>query len=320
MKYTTYIVDISVALHDIHFWLEKTGYNFDDPTRKSVLEDQFLWLHGLGFLPEKMIPKQARVVYAADQKTTLSGGKYHYWRYSPLSQIPLAKRKRNPETKLLETTYIDYKGGREPNPQDRYSPDRLVQNAYFVKARSLEGFNQVKQSWYDFAQRNNLEVYQLAGYEADDVAAAYTMLHPDENILLCTVDQDWIGLVNGRVSLWDIKGYQRPRLLTAQSVYEWAKGKGYAIEQASDIWKIKSVEGDSSDKLPKNTPIEYISLLEPPVEHRLWLDNRLGINTRRFVRNLPDYRIPEKKLNESFLENNVGIRCQLSTFYATMRT
>lgn len=321
-QFNVVIFDTSVFLHDVAHWFERLGVemNLNGSMFRDIITCQFKWWHRLGFLPDPMIPPSARLVYAMDAKRTYPSGVYGYWRHDELSRVPKKKRKRNPETKELEVDYVSYKSGRKNyNPEDLHSPDREVQKKAWLIHNETKVFQAVRRLWYQFAQEQNLEVYEVAGYEADDCAAAFTVLNPESKVLLCTIDQDWIGLVSENVSWYDVKGYQRPRLITSDTLLEWAGNKGYTdLQTASDIWKIKAAEGDKSDSLPADTDIRYISLLSPPEEHRLWIDNRLVINNRQ-PEKIVDYRGVEKHLLKSSVQKDGLPPCQLGTFYGNIR-
>jgi hypothetical protein len=131
------------------------------------------------------------------------------------------------------------------------------------------------------------------GYEADDVAAAATQVFPGKRIFLCTIDTDWLQLVDDRISWICMKGFS-PQYRDVTGGMDWfikaiEKDTKAAQEHMFDeadplslrhIVKWKMFSGDTSDNLPKGSPREVIDLLSPPFKHRLWQDS----NNRRQIR------------------------------------
>jgi hypothetical protein len=120
----------------------------------------------------------------------------------------------------------------------------------------------------------------IDNYEADDVATAALFAFPRRRIFLCTIDTDWLQLVDERVTWLCMKGY-KPQYRDPVGGMEWfkaaiSKGTKAGQERFADIdslrdivpWKMFS--GDKSDNLPKGSPREVIDLLNPPSEYQLW--------------------------------------------------
>ena len=106
------------------------------------------------------------------------------------------------------------------------------------------------------------------GYEADDIAGSLVNRMPEEDTAtLVTIDSDWLGLVSDRVDFYNIINYQPSNRwrITLEDVINTNACRDYAhlMNKPSDIWKVKSIYGDSSDRLLPGTPLGLISLLEP---------------------------------------------------------
>lgn len=117
-------------------------------------------------------------------------------------------------------------------------------------------------------------------YEADDVATTALFAFPRRRIFLCTIDTDWLQLVDERVTWLCMKGY-KPQYRDISGGMEWfraaiAKGtiaekeKFSEVNSLSQIVDLKMFAGDRSDNLPKGSPREVIDLFCPPSEYRLW--------------------------------------------------
>jgi hypothetical protein len=149
-------------------------------------------------------------------------------------------------------TRAGYKGNRDTCPTQQYAARKLLS-----ASRALS----------------------VPGYEADDIAAACTMVWPDREIYLLTVDSDWLQLVNPNVTWMCMTGFQ-PGVRRLDNFSEWFGKKileeNKKVQAALDptnprhIVDWKFMTGDTSDNLPVGTPRHYFDLLNPPVEHRLW--------------------------------------------------
>lgn len=114
-------------------------------------------------------------------------------------------------------------------------------------------------------------------FEADDWAGAlvyHKELHPDPTIqnrqvYLYTVDTDWLQLASDSVTWCDTGGYA-PRKRTPKEAIEWTKRRlKVDITEPSEIALIKAIQGDKSDNLPPNTPLDLIDLRNPYYAHNL---------------------------------------------------
>lgn len=105
------------------------------------------------------------------------------------------------------------------------------------------------------------------GFEADDIAGELVRTLPaGDTATLVTIDSDWLGLLQpGIVDFYNIINYQPDNRWrkTLVDVMATSACKGYEMTKPSDIWAIKSQDGDTSDRLLPGTPLGLISLLEP---------------------------------------------------------
>ena len=255
---TTVIVDFSVCIHQLHNNL--TSMEVEKEHIKAAIQANMVWLHS-GLWLEALAGKNLNILYVTDSKP--------YWRTEYLTQeevyTAIADRQREAYKakypkgrKKLEPKPIHYKGGRK-------YPDY--------------SFGVCKKAMLDAATRNEFSVLSIHGYEADDLAAALVMTNrglPEaerQNIVLATVDTDWMGLIDNNTTWFCLRGYD-PRIRYSMShINEWSKRRlGVTLDQPSDIWTVKTTQGDASDNLPPGSPLEVISLIEPPQQHRLWLN------------------------------------------------
>ena len=116
--------------------------------------------------------------------------------------------------------------------------------------------------------------------EADDVAGAIVRLIPTVNVVLHTVDSDWMGLINDRCAWVCAHGWSPRVRFSKESVAAYCEKKKWrkSVRGAKDIWPYKAELGDKSDNLPKGSPIGVIDLLDPsdmPFELKDRIDNEV---------------------------------------------
>jgi len=91
---------------------------------------------------------------------------------------------------------------------------------------------------------------------------------------LATVDSDWMGLISPRTMWFCLKGYEPRVRHSEESINGWATRRlKTALTHPSQLWDVKSTQGDKSDNLPAGSPLDVISLLEPPDQYKLWLNS-----------------------------------------------
>lgn len=137
------------------------------------------------------------------------------------------------------------------------------------KAKSPEYYNLAAELELILRDRGYTFLWQ-EGYEADDWAAAISMLNPHRT-LLATVDTDWLGLVSDRCAWFCLSRHAVRYRSTIEDINHWSASRlKQTFTQPADLWDFKARYGDAADSLPPRSPIEVIDLLNPPTEHRLW--------------------------------------------------
>lgn len=179
-----------------------------------------------------------------------------YWRHQAIREyndsIPThyTVTCKNGKSRKKATAKKSYKQGRT------YSQNHKYHNAWSKACKEL-------QSTY------GIPFLGCRGFEADDIAALLVK-ELASNIILNTIDKDWLGLFEaGRVSWFSNIGYY-PGL---RHVKTWGDFLAYPLDgkpmyeygftKPDDIWEYKSQYGDSSDSLLPGTPLDIISLTKP---------------------------------------------------------
>jgi hypothetical protein len=132
----------------------------------------------------------------------------------------------------------------------------------------------------------------IPSYEADDIAAAIIKLEKERPIILCTVDSDWLQMVDERVSWCCLTGFN-PAFRDVNAAQQWFNAK---MEKESkknqpqidtndlrQIVKWKSLVGDKSDNLPAGTPEEFIDLFNPPEDYKLWQSAHFKMTYKKYI-------------------------------------
>jgi hypothetical protein len=254
----TVVVDLSVVVHQIHNSIEAAG-GLPPDARKGAVSANLAWMLSGHWLGSLVKPGDFQIICVGDAKP--------YWRSEYLlrpsvyGSVVTRKLSRHKVPRITEKPHgpIHYKAGRK-------LPKRTLTKA--------------KEQTYETLQAKGARVLRLTGYEADDLAAAVTVISrdfPDNRIILATVDSDWMGLVSPWVSWFCLYGYF-PRLRdTMEPINQWCLRRiKTTIETPRDLWKIKASQGDKSDNLPPGSPLEVIDLLSPPEGHRLWENTQVS--------------------------------------------
>lgn len=176
----------------------------------------------------------------------INAGSQEWWEYNLV---------REEVAQLTQELSIKYKAGRKfPDP----------------------GFTRLKKAIKHYCRKSGWNVLEYHRYEADDIAAAIVATNPAENdIILATVDSDWLGLVSPNVAWFCLGGYTPRVRASIEDINQWrTRKKDSLLGAPSDLWTAKTVEGDASDNLPPGTPIEVIDLFNPPAEYDLKVDPR----------------------------------------------
>jgi hypothetical protein len=133
---------------------------------------------------------------------------------------------------------------------------------------------------------------QAVGYEADDLAAAISVVAHAENrpVIFFTDDTDWLPLCTSPLNTWVGIHRRYPRIRNSENICSWFKqsfeaqktierqGFAMTVNHPQDLWKFKGIFGDTSDGIPgvkksgHKSYIQYIDLYNPPDNHRAWLE------------------------------------------------
>jgi len=239
---TIVVIDLSVVVHQI----SETVAHDDIECMESFVKAQLAWMVSLEWLGT-LKSDDASVVLVTDNKP--------YWRSAHLmDEAVWGAVNRTYRGKPVTSTPIHYKAGRkEPTP--RLGMIRTLVH----KTVGEQGWNQLG----------------VTGFEADDVAAAICVMAPSDcRVILATVDSDWMGLISPRTMWFCLKGYEPRVRHSEESINGWATRRlKTALTHPSQLWDVKSTQGDKSDNLPAGSPLDVISLLEPPDQYKLWLNS-----------------------------------------------
>jgi hypothetical protein len=260
------IFDTSVILHQIvDLSRDKTGQIINHLTPQQLyarIEQGVKLYNSLFFLPG-IDPRRCDILWAGDSTTG-------YWRRPWFDEW----LRKNPDVvaRLREGFVQDITGEYVPiSPTSRRKNLRIGYKAsrdscpYGKHAKVL--INKISQATF------------FPGYEADDVAAAALSVFPRRRIFLCTIDTDWLQLVDDRVSWICMKGFN-PQYRDVAGGMEWfkaaiAKDTKIVQQEFDNLTSLRQIvdwkmfAGDSSDNLPKGSPREVIDLLNPPEEYNL---------------------------------------------------
>ncbi len=254
---TTVIVDFSVCVHQLHNML--TSMDVEKDNLKAAIQANMVWLHS-GEWIKPLVGDNINIVYVTDSKP--------YWRLDYLLQEEVY-------VPVFERQLAAYKE-RYPKGRKQFKPEPIHYKA--GRKFPTPAFKSCKTKMLNAAHRNEFSVLSIKGYEADDLAAALVMTNrmmpkdQQQNIVLATVDTDWMGLIDNHTTWFCLRGYDPRVRYSMEHINEWSLRRlGTELSCPSDIWRVKTIQGDKSDNLPPGSPLEVIDLLQPPMEHRLWL-------------------------------------------------
>lgn len=233
------------------------NYHIAGENRSAYIQGSLEWIHQGAWVPLFMeAPEDNITLWVMDSPP--------YWR---------------------KEIYPAYKGNRPPKPPEL-----------------IELIEQFKNS--------NIPKILSPGQEADDLAASILRQwknrrpeSPFHQIFFGTVDSDWLGLVEDEGAFWlGLNAKSTPRIRQKREAYDlfvklWSKAPKKRVKavwplmpfedfQATDIFRLKALLGDSSDniKTPRNMPdnvdsIDLIDLHNPPSQYRLeredWLQSAI---------------------------------------------
>jgi 5'-3' exonuclease len=210
----------------------KYGRESQDKFDRKVVEWFVAHMNSAEFLPDVLRHGEIYPVWVWDTKAPGS----LYWRHNWLANNGYK--------------HIRYKWGRK-DKSDLWFETR----DYFEKFVKLSG----------------CASFAFKLYEADDIAGGLVGLKaPDDYATLLTVDTDWLGLMSEKVS-WVSSTCYKPQVRNnLYSLNVWSQSKKFGkLKTPAALWEYKALHGDSSDSLPKNSPISVINLLNPPEEYNL---------------------------------------------------
>lgn len=273
---TLVVIDFSVAAHQLHANLVTNGV--ERTHYMGVVRAQMSWLMSLEWLGiHKPDPASTNIVLAMDTKIA---GKY--WRHDYLEQPA-----------VFEKVWAANKSARSKKAAEPifYKAGRKYPEKSFTKLKKDMEAIAVSQGW---------QLLKVAGYEADDIAAAFVAanrgLPTDQQVKIWTIsiDSDWLGLVGEDCSWFCLYGWSPRVRADLKTINSWsARRLNKTFAEPKDLWAYKSEYGDKSDNLPKNSPIEVIDLLNPPDEHKLWAKPQLAGIFRKLLTEHQKTQLPE---------------------------
>lgn len=221
---------------------------------KAAVQAQMVWLHS-GEWIKPLVGDNIQLVYVTDSKP--------YWRVDYLKQPEVYEGIFD---RAREAYKLKYPKGRK-----QFKPEEVHYKA--GRAFPKPAFTKTKKQMREIADRNGFNMLSVHGYEADDLAAALVMTNrmlPKEqqnNIVLATVDTDWMGLIDDKTTWFCTFGYAPRVRYTMEHINGWSLRRlGTSLSCPSDIWRVKTQQGDKSDNLPPGSPIETFDLTQPPME------------------------------------------------------
>lgn len=281
------VIDDSVFCHLLHSCLD--GFEYTDENYSRAIQAQVVWLQSGVWLPPEYINRPFKTISVYDSKP--------YWRTEYLtrpevvSKVPRKNKQLRAKCTRLEELLSMSKGigGCAINLITEQANQAELEILTEQLAISYKGgrkfpdysFTKMKKYVHRLTQDMGYAWLGVPGYEADDLAAlACKVLNSrGTNVLLLTVDTDWLGLLSHSVSWYCMKGYT-PRLRTlvkdelgVSTFDHWSYKKfGVTFSDPAELWHYKARVGDKSDNLPAGSPIEVIDLYNPPKKHQLWND------------------------------------------------
>ena len=278
------VVDLSVFLHRLDHCIPMIH---SDPQFESVLRANLIYLLSGDWLPKSVRPLLGKTVLVMDSKP--------YWRSEWLRNlnntvdIPKTSNAKSDAGKargVIKSQKVaqEIKDAMAASPRS-YEQDELISFAQIYHTIAYKSGRKLPS--YRFKKITKLVIGYLAdldatclgipGYEADDMAASLVATNTANgntwNILLLTVDSDWMGLINPNVTWVCMSGFA-PRVRDTLEICNlWAEKRlKETLGTWRDIWDIKGRKGDASDNLPASDGIllPVIDLLNPPAQYRAW--------------------------------------------------
>lgn len=240
----------------------------------------------LYFLPN--LPEDAELIWVADNKSVPYWRTVEYGRWSDANPDMFVKKRK--------------KKVADQDKPDQVKVDEPVETLKIGRG-GYKGNRDTctYQQWVAKRFHNFSTAWSIPGYEADDIAAAivshYERIGVDREIVLVTVDSDWLQLVTKSVNWCCARGFA-PQWRSVESLADWfgkklekeSKATRMAIDpsQPLDIIKWKQLTGDKSDNLVKGSPVGFFDLREPLEGYKLVdqidVEQELKVRSKRVVR------------------------------------
>lgn len=271
------VVDTSVMIHKMH---QSFPMHHSDPAFNSAIQANLVWLMSGEWLGDYKDNLKS-IVFVTDVKKDMG-----YWRTEWLRDInnvidiprkTKALQKLTEDTKrVLATPYMERT--EEDDETLKKAQEKLT--IHYKAGRKLPeySFTKLKKLTYKYLDEMGANVLGSVGFEADDLAASLVVTNRDAgspwDILLLTVDTDWLQLVDHSVTWLCMTGYSPPVRDTLEVVNTWAQKRlKTTLTHWHDIVAVKGDKGDASDNLPPSNGvlIPVIDLINPPVHYRYWL-------------------------------------------------
>lgn len=272
------IVDTSVFIHKI---FQSSQLEHSDPNFRSMVSAQLVWLMSCEWLGGYR-GNVGKVVFVQDLKDRDG----HYWRHKwllKLENVIDVPRKKKALQQLTEEakTILNIEAKDRTAEQDEKLEEARGKLAIHYKAgRKFPeyGFTKLKRVVYELLEEMGAHTLGSVGYEADDCAASLVTQNKLDgekwDILLLTVDTDWMQKISPCVTWVCMSGYEPVVRDTLEVCNTWAQRRlKVTLNTWADIVAVKGDKGDASDALPPSNGvlIPVIDLLEPPQTYKYWL-------------------------------------------------
>jgi hypothetical protein len=256
------VVDFHVYLHDVKRWFEEKV----EGSVKSEVEDKLIkgaWALKINRGPEMLPRHQHRIVVVADRRFPETN---NYWRDRFM--------RRSVEVQSAWLAYAE---------KEKKDLSEIPTHYKGTRGEKTDTFWRIFNIGWEYAN-SYFPVFDLEGFEADDIAGAIYRLSRDSEeesvvrkrqIFLSTLDRDWSQLVdeshkiyfaNTRIPFAREKIQER--LVGEEGVKEHTKYRmGYDLDHPKNLANWKVLHGDLGDNLPPGSPKCLFDLCEPHTEY-----------------------------------------------------
>lgn len=299
------VIDTSVLVHKLH---QSIPMEHDDPQFESIIKANVVWLMSGAWLGCELRPLLRSMVFVKDVKP--------YWRSEWLSDISntinLPRKTKAKQALAEQVRELLAQGTKTEEELEKLDSGIDKLNVKYKAGRSLPAYKFTKTKKLVYRYLDLLEANQIgwSGFEADDMAAAIVQTNTDRgnpyNIILLTVDTDWLGLVNPSVTWVCMSGFTPTVRDSIDVVNSWAEKRlKSTLATWRDIWDIKGDKGDASDNLPASDRqlLPVIDLLKPPAPYKFWKTHANLVSTM-FTNESPRFTLEEAKKAQSHLRMN----------------